>query len=465
MPSRPAPGGSYDLGVNAFAELEAGVRAGLAAAGVTGTCIVGCSGGVDSTALALLVPDPSRVVLAHVDHGVHPEHTRAARFVADLAQRLTARFTLRELNLRPGETSEAAMRARRYEALLGIAREHGAAHVLTAHHADDDLETLLLRLERGTGLRGLCGIPARRPLATGVTVVRPLLETRKRTLEAYVAAAGVTPVVDPTNSELDKRRNHVRHVLLPELRARHGSGFDANLFALLRTARATVSTITEHTARHLETHFCASGGGRGLLRLAVPALARPLCLDLFLEVHQRLAGERPSSRWCERVLALAFGGATGGQVSGGSPVLAERTREGIAFVDLRKLGAAPSAPIDLTLDAEPVRFGTTPWSVTLSSLRGARGEGRLLDSSSAPWPWRIRASQPGDRIVAEGHLHAEEVSRLASRRGIPRFERGLLPLLVDRDDRILAVADHVIATAVAAKSTTTEAVALVVTPQ
>ncbi len=183
--------------------------------------LLACSGGADSTFLA-------RVWLLHaagrglvgravvVDHGHRPGTALAAE---------RARARLEELGL-PAEirvvevagSAENLLREARYQALRAAAREHGARVVLTAHHADDQAETLLLRILRTTGMRGLAGIPRRRPLAPGVELRRPLLDLRRASLRAALRAEGIPWEEDPSNGDPGvAARNLLRAEILPRL--------------------------------------------------------------------------------------------------------------------------------------------------------------------------------------------------------------------------------------------------------
>lgn len=158
--------------------------------------LVACSGGADSVALAHLVARAARrlslgaVALAHLDHGLRPESRDDAAFVAALAARLGVPLEAerRVVRKRRGESPEAAARRVRYAFLERAARAARADVVVTAHHLDDQAETVLLAILRGTGVRGLAGIPAARPLAEGsrVRLVRPLLPFRRARLREWL---------------------------------------------------------------------------------------------------------------------------------------------------------------------------------------------------------------------------------------------------------------------------------------
>jgi len=178
--------------------------------------VVACSGGPDSVALAaaLAALAPSldlRLTLAYVNHG-----TRASAWQDEcVVLRIGATFGLpvRAVSLAGDAAGEASLRDGRYAALLAIARETGAAAVATAHHAEDQSETVLLALFRGTGPSGLAGMPARRPLADGVDLIRPLLLQPAGDLLAYCHAEALPYAVDPTNADAELRRNAVRQAL------------------------------------------------------------------------------------------------------------------------------------------------------------------------------------------------------------------------------------------------------------
>jgi tRNA(Ile)-lysidine synthetase-like protein len=176
--------------------------------------LVAASGGADSTALAHVVGRLHRArrlenepVLVHLDHGQGDRTFRssAAACVAETAWHFGLRFQLRRLDL-PGRASEARMREARYDALRAIADEVGAAGVLTAHHADDDLETVLFRIARGTGPRGLAGIPRSRWIAPGLLAVRPFLDVRGEHLRRALTSAEIRWIEDPSKRGPGRQR-------------------------------------------------------------------------------------------------------------------------------------------------------------------------------------------------------------------------------------------------------------------
>lgn len=173
------------------------------------------SGGPDSLALLLLTAAAGRgrFEAATVDHGLRPESAAEAGFVAETCARLGVPHATLRVTVGPGNL-QAEARAARYAALSAWAQERGLGTIATAHHADDQAETMLMRLGRGSGVRGLAGIARESyPFDCGLALVRPLLAWRKAELAGVVAAAGLTPVNDPSNENSDFERVRARQLL------------------------------------------------------------------------------------------------------------------------------------------------------------------------------------------------------------------------------------------------------------
>jgi tRNA(Ile)-lysidine synthase len=171
---------------------------------------IAVSGGPDSMALLLLahLNFPGQICAATVDHQLRPEAADEARFVAEIcAARDIPHHILRPASPITGNIQSSA-RAERYRLLSDWAEENDSQFIATAHHAEDQLETLLMRLARGSGVSGMAGIRAR-----NANVIRPLLEFSKAELIAICAEAGITPVSDPSNEDADFDRVRFRQWL------------------------------------------------------------------------------------------------------------------------------------------------------------------------------------------------------------------------------------------------------------
>jgi len=197
--------------------------------------VLAVSGGADSMALLhglARVNELRRcdwqLHVAHLDHGVPHNATAMCDFVGEHAQTLGLPFhrtfvDVPQLSAETGESIEEAGRKARYQFLTSICREAGAKRLVTAHHAEDQAETVLFRLLRGTGLRGLCGMRPSRQLsdASDVLLVRPMLGLRRADGVAYLKTRQISFMHDETNDDITAgRRNYIRQALLPDV-AKH----------------------------------------------------------------------------------------------------------------------------------------------------------------------------------------------------------------------------------------------------
>jgi len=175
---------------------------------------VAVSGGPDSLALLLLAASarPGEFEAATVDHGLRPESAAEAKMVADLCEEMDVPHAILaiEWDLPPASAIQEQARAVRYGALAAWMHDRDIGALLTAHHLDDQAETLVMRLNRGSGVRGLAGMrrKSKVPGYPDLTLLRPLLSWRRAELERICSEAGVEPVSDPSN--LDERFERVR---------------------------------------------------------------------------------------------------------------------------------------------------------------------------------------------------------------------------------------------------------------
>ncbi|AFH66035.1 tRNA lysidine(34) synthetase TilS [Paenibacillus caseinilyticus] len=219
--------------------------------------VVAVSGGPDSVGLLHLLFGLSaryewRLIVAHVNHGFRAEESeRESELVARHAARLglalhTVRLDMPSVLAAGGENPQAAARERRYAFLLDVARRTGARRIATAHHADDQAETVLMRILRGTGLSGLAGIPLRRTISDGVELIRPLLRIYKSEIEAYCEAEGLEYCTDSSNLQAKYTRNQVRLELMPYLK-QYNDKLPEALVRLAETAGSEDSFLEEQT--------------------------------------------------------------------------------------------------------------------------------------------------------------------------------------------------------------------------
>jgi len=256
--------------------------------------LVGCSGGADSVALLLglhrLAPAGTahRLVVVHAEHDLRPAAAADRAFVADLARRLDLRLVCARLAVRApgggprGEGVEARARRLRYDFFAAAARDTGARHVAVAHTADDQAETILQRMLRGTGLAGLGGMKAARPLCEGVALVRPLVRMRRADVRAFLAAAGEAWREDESNADPRPARNFLRHEVLPRCVAGPFPATVAALERLGRQAEVVAGALASAAEHLLDEHASRRADGTVVVRTVVLATLDPhLVAEVF----------------------------------------------------------------------------------------------------------------------------------------------------------------------------------------
>jgi len=269
--------------------------------------LLGCSGGLDSlVALALLHRlQPSLghgLAVGHVNHALWPGADAAQELVQRAAAALGVPFASRRLVLAHGADLEARARDQRYAALQSMASELGCTLLATAHHADDQAETLLLRLGRGAVLDALAGIRARRQDG----VVRPLLHLDRQTLQAVAHELALVWHDDPSNADLSFTRNRIRHRVLPELQA----AIPGAASGLARTAEhlAEHGTVLDAwIARALADHLRIKDASAELDHARVPT-QRAMQASLLRHICARLAAPMPSERALDQACAVLAAG-------------------------------------------------------------------------------------------------------------------------------------------------------------
>jgi tRNA(Ile)-lysidine synthase len=323
--------------VSALADVPAEVRRALGNL-VTATGVVAVSGGPDSVALLRALAGLraegmlGRLVVAHLNHCLRgTDSDRDEEFVRALHEQLSAaapegvlwrcaRVDVAAAVRKARENLESAARRARYDWLAGVAAETGSSWVATGHTADDQAETVLHRLLRGTGLRGLAGIPARRPLSPGVVVVRPLLRVRRQTVLEYLEALTQPWRQDFSNDDLRFTRNRIRHELLPLLTDRFNPAVVAVLCRLAAQAAEARRTLEAASAELLGRVELPRAGEMLILDVRLLAGAtRHLLREVFRLLWQREcwpAGAMGFREW-DRAAAVAHGEVLAVDLPGG----------------------------------------------------------------------------------------------------------------------------------------------------
>ena len=268
----------------------------MALAGAVNTKVVAAvSGGADSVLLArLLVAQCGGEgwSIAHFNHRLRDCAAVDAAFVEALAKGLDVPFDLGEWKTPPSRDStgiENAARSARYRFLCECAERRGARFVLTGQHQNDQLETVLMHIARGAGLRGIAGMTEYRVLSSAVTLLRPMLKFTRAAVEKALKELKQPYCTDETNDDTRYTRNWVRWRLLPQLRARLGESFDADTLRLASHA----AELLDETERQVNRHWnqiVLPTREPNVVRLVVSRLKRtpqPLVIELIRVVWRQ----------------------------------------------------------------------------------------------------------------------------------------------------------------------------------
>jgi tRNA(Ile)-lysidine synthase len=399
-----------------------------------GTALVAVSGGADSVALLDLLhgaaPDLRlTLVVAHVNHGIQTAGRAVGRTVGKLAEQYGLSFETVELHLGPDTTETAARRAR-YAWLREIQRRRDAAYLVTAHHQDDQIETVVLRALRGSAPAGLAGIA--RSGRDGL--VRPLLPFTHRELTDHVAARGLTAHDDPANADPRHLRSWVRTQLLPLLKERLGPRVTGDLRRLGRHAAADRRAWDRALELVPELGLQVSSTGFAVARDVLRGYDDTLAIALLRAAARRAgAGLVLGPARARQLLGLARR-PSGRRLSLGGGWMAE-----VAFDRLRVARAMGCAVervvpagergsavfgafrIDWTTGAAPARVERAGWTTWVD------GPG-----------WELRAPAQGDALLPLGGVGHRPLRRLLMEARVPRSERARYPV-VARGETILWV--------------------------
>jgi len=274
--------------------------------------VLAVSGGPDSMALMWLaarwrsaLARGPRLVAVTVDHGLRTEAAREARDVKRLARSLEVPHrTLRWTGAKPKTGLPAAARAARYRLLAQAARSNGATHILTAHTRDDQAETLLMRMLRGSGIAGLAAM-TRVSEREGLWLARPLLDVSKAQLVATLNRARINFADDPTNRDVSYTRPRLR-ALMPALAAEGGDSKNlARLAARLARANAALEVLADGAERYLALRDRNDAARFGFDAATFAGLAEEIRLRLLKRAIDRVGHEGPAELGkLEAVLAV-----------------------------------------------------------------------------------------------------------------------------------------------------------------
>ncbi len=403
----------------------------------SGLALLAVSSGPDSLALLDLmgVVAPKlglEIAVAHVDHGIAPDSHGIAKRVAEFAGRCGVGAYQETLGLGPA-TSETRARTGRYRALRAMQAQLAARYLVTAHHADDQAETILYRVLRGTGTAGLAGILSAGPDG----LVRPLLPYTRDELKEWLRfrfpdggdAVGIHE--DPSNSDLRHDRAWLRHRVLPLLRERVAS-VDRNLILVGEEAGADRAAWRGVLRQLPGLRFQRVNGAVEVARDSLVTYDKVLS-GAILRALAREVGCRLGGPAAERLRLFAVESASGRVLE---------LRDGwVAEIVFDRLRIRPASTVTEppTVAWGGGETGLARWQDWIFSWRPETA-GAAERSAAVTWVSRgageIRAMRPGERLFPLGGVGHRRVSRVLMEARVPRSERRTYPLVV-RGERVV----------------------------
>src|SRR5262245_29076675 len=406
------------------------------------TVLVGVSGGADSVALlevlrSLAAEWQLTLRAVHVNHGLRAGAEADADFVRGLCARWEISLDVERVAVRQGppwEGLEAEARRARYAAFRDVARRTGAQRIATAHTADDQAETVLMRILEGAGPRGLAGIAASRGM-----LIRPLLSARRADVEAYLRARDLTWVEDESNRDLRFLRNRIRHQVLPFLAEAIEPSIVDRLVRSAALARSMVEGL-ERAAAHELTRLAQRVPEGFILRASdLDTLPHELAAETVRHAGRELGHGSALRRHAHQSLRrlLVPGVARGSFRMGG--LVVERSGR---WLRVGPPSLPPLAPRDLPV---PGTIALPEIGSVLEARCFSRPPGYAVpheagqaafDADLLPDRLQIRARRTGDRFAPFGGPFERRLKSLLIDAGVPRWSRQRVPLIEAAGDII-----------------------------
>ncbi|BBW98115.1 tRNA lysidine(34) synthetase TilS [Geobacillus sp. FSL W8-0032] len=417
------------------------------------TVIVGVSGGPDSLALlhvllSLRGERKLRLVAAHVDHMFRGrESEEDMEFVKHFCAQHrivceAAQIDVRAFQRRMGMGAQEAARRCRYDFFAKMMEKHRAQYLALGHHGDDQVETILMRLVRGSTSKGYAGIPVKRPFQGG-DLIRPLLAVSRAEIEDYCAKEGLAPRRDPSNEKDDYTRNRFRHHIIPLLRQENPRLHER--FQQYSEMMAEDERFLEELASEALNKVMENELGDVVLRIGpFLALPRPLQRRALQELLLRLYGGVPpalTSVHIHHILMLCESGQPSGTLDLPQGLQAVRSYDRCLFTFGQKpcgKGYRFELPVPARL---PLPNGRAIVSEFREHYPGKQAgkDVFIIDPASIALPLYVRTRRHGDRMVLKGTGGTKKLKEIFIEAKVPRMERDCWPVVEDADGRVLWV--------------------------
>lgn len=405
--------------------------------------IIAYSGGVDSSvllhALATQWPAVDRLLAVHINHGLQAQANHWQQHCQQVCQALAVNYRAMtvDVNVKANSSVEAAARQARYQALQSVMQTGDV--VVTAHHRDDQAETLLLQLMRGAGVKGLAAMPKRKMFGRG-ELVRPLLQTPRAAIMSYAKQQKLTWIDDGSNSNLRFDRNFIRHTIMPSLQQR----WPAVQNNLVRSAQHCAQ------ADQLLTDFAEQALGDMVIDFAPDSMEALLikggAIDIkalqnhanYYQQHllrlwlQRLGFCLPSQQQLQQIIEQVIAAKpTANPLTSWANVQVRRYQQ-------RLYAMHPLLPMQSCYAWQDINQALVLPNFTLSAEYFSAVKEKIQSGTIS-----IRFRQTGQRFHPQNRAHSQRVKKLLQEWQIPAFLRDYVPLLF-RNEQCIMIGKQII---------------------
>lgn len=367
----------------------------------------------------------------HIDHGLSPHSQEWKSHCVDICAQLNVPLVVENVSVRAADKGlEAAAREARYQALASHITSNEL--LLTAHHRDDQVETVLLQLVRGTGAHGFAGMAEKRQFANG-SLIRPLLTVSHDCIANYAGAHELHWVDDESNDDTSFDRNYIRHKIMPMLRVRW-AGVDKVIGRSAGHAAAAVEILEQIAAEDRQRCLLDESGGLSLRTCNDLDKAR---LQNLLRYWVRSSGLAvPTTRHINEMMQqIRTPSATGAAIINWPGAIFYRYRD---MLRLSPQGPNIDYEYDINWDlARPVVIPPLGITVSASSVVGQGLAVSRVENASL----HLRNRQGGESLLLPGRSHHHKLKKLFQEAGIPPWERKKMPLLYV-DGELAAIGDR-----------------------
>ena len=374
--------------------------------------VVGVSGGADSVALAHLLKKLGyKIVIAHLNHSLRGKDSdKDAEFVEKLAQIWGVPFVGCKKKIPKKGNLENEARIMRYRFLEEARKSQKAKFIAVAHHLDDQIETILMHIKRGAGLRGMCGMKMKSD-----KIIRPLLSVKKKDLLDYLKKQKLSFRTDKTNSDLNFERNHMRHVVIPDMN-KGWKNFDKKILKFSEVAKQRMKKIESYSKKWIKNNVEKDKFGIKKFLLLPDEIQSEVIFMLagYIDVYEKNVKE---------VIGLIKKDITGKEKKIGGVVFLVQYGNVVVKLCRDAKFCVPTCLPTKKLTKKPIIWGDYKISYA--------GSDEIY----------VRQWQPGDRFYPSGMKGSKKLQDFFTDQKIPKPKRQKIPIIVDKKDNILAISD------------------------